>query len=107
MRSRAILSNDGSHYLINAKKSWITSGPVAKYVILFAQTQHSDGSSLEEADLGEMERRWQLAKEHDLGIEARSRVGRGSRFSIAAPTPTLCPRHRRRTMGLSALRCRR
>lgn len=45
MRSKATLSEDGSHYVINAKKSWITSGPVAKYVILFAQTIQPDGES--------------------------------------------------------------
>ncbi|MDJ0919450.1 MAG: acyl-CoA dehydrogenase family protein [Woeseiaceae bacterium] len=44
MRARATLSSDGSHYIINAKKSWITSGPVAKYVIVFAQTSHADGT---------------------------------------------------------------
>ena len=45
MRSRAELSDDGSYYTINARKSWITSGPVARYVILFAQTVQPDGSS--------------------------------------------------------------
>lgn len=45
MRSRAVLSADGSHYTINAKKSWITSGPVARYVVVFAQTEHPDGSA--------------------------------------------------------------
>lgn len=45
MRSRAVLSADGSYYTINAKKSWITSGPVAKYIVLFAQTIQADGSS--------------------------------------------------------------
>ncbi len=34
----AILSPDGSHYVINGIKSWISSGPVAKYILLFAQT---------------------------------------------------------------------
>ena len=29
MRTKATLSADGSHYVINGKKSWITSGPVA------------------------------------------------------------------------------
>ncbi len=43
MRSRAILSEDGSHYIINAKKSWITSGPVAKYLVLFAVTDPDAG----------------------------------------------------------------
>ncbi|RLC96978.1 MAG: acyl-CoA dehydrogenase [Chloroflexi bacterium] len=38
MRVTSILSPDGSHYVINGTKSWITSGPVAKYILLFAQT---------------------------------------------------------------------
>lgn len=38
MRTRAVLSKDGTHYLINGKKSWITSGPVANYMVLFATT---------------------------------------------------------------------
>ncbi len=45
MRSRAELSADGSYYTINARKSWITSGPVAHYIVLFAQTIQPDGSS--------------------------------------------------------------
>ena len=43
-RSRAVLSDDGSHYVINAKKSWITSGPVARYIVLFAMTDPDAGS---------------------------------------------------------------
>jgi alkylation response protein AidB-like acyl-CoA dehydrogenase len=39
MRTRAVLAKDGSHYVINGKKSWITSGPVARYMVLFAATQ--------------------------------------------------------------------
>jgi alkylation response protein AidB-like acyl-CoA dehydrogenase len=38
MRTRAVLSADGSHYVINGKKSWITSGPVADYMVMFAVT---------------------------------------------------------------------
>ena len=38
MQSRAVLSADGSHYVINGRKSWVTSGPVADYVILFTMT---------------------------------------------------------------------
>jgi alkylation response protein AidB-like acyl-CoA dehydrogenase len=38
MRTRAELSADGACYTINGKKSWITSGPVAKYIILFTRT---------------------------------------------------------------------
>jgi alkylation response protein AidB-like acyl-CoA dehydrogenase len=38
MRTRAVLSVDGSHYLLNGKKSWITSGPVADFMVAFAVT---------------------------------------------------------------------
>jgi alkylation response protein AidB-like acyl-CoA dehydrogenase len=38
MRTRAVPAADGSHYLINGKKSWITSGPVADYMVMFAVT---------------------------------------------------------------------
>lgn len=44
MKSRAQLSEDGSHYLINARKSWITSGPVARYLVLFAVTDAEAGA---------------------------------------------------------------
>ena len=38
IRVTAELSSDGTHYVINGTKSWITSGPVAKYILLFAQS---------------------------------------------------------------------
>jgi len=44
MRVRAECSPDGSHYLINGKKSWITSGPVADFMVLFAVTDPQQGS---------------------------------------------------------------
>ncbi len=43
MRCKAVKQADGS-YVINGKKSWITSGPVAKYIILFAVTDASKGA---------------------------------------------------------------
>ena len=43
MRTRAVRSADGSQYVINGKKSWITSGPVADYLVLFAVTQPDAG----------------------------------------------------------------
>ncbi|WP_428992117.1 acyl-CoA dehydrogenase family protein [Pseudoxanthomonas suwonensis] len=43
MRCRAVRQDDGS-YVINGKKSWITSGPVARYIILFAVTNPEQGS---------------------------------------------------------------
>jgi len=36
MRSRAVRDGDG--YVINGRKSWVTSGPVADYVVLFTMT---------------------------------------------------------------------
>ncbi len=44
MKSRATLSEDGSHYMINARKSWITSGPYARYLVLFATTNPEAGA---------------------------------------------------------------
>lgn len=43
MRCRAVKQADGS-FVINGKKSWITSGPVAKYIILFAMTEPEKGA---------------------------------------------------------------
>ncbi len=33
MRSRAV--RDGDHYILNGRKSWVTSGPVADFVVVF------------------------------------------------------------------------
>ncbi len=38
MRCRAVKQADDS-FVINGKKSWITSGPVARYILLFAMTE--------------------------------------------------------------------
>ena len=46
LRTRARLSPDGSYYTINGKKAWLTSGPVAKYIVVFAQTIASNGESI-------------------------------------------------------------
>ena len=43
MRCRAVKQADGS-FVINGKKSWITSGPVAKYIVLFAMTDPEKGA---------------------------------------------------------------
>jgi len=43
MRCRATRQPDGA-FLINGKKSWITSGPVAKYFVLFAMTEPERGA---------------------------------------------------------------
>ena len=36
MRTRAVL--EGDHYVLNGRKSWVTSGPVADYVVVFMMT---------------------------------------------------------------------
>ncbi len=43
MRCRAVRQDNGS-YVINGKKSWITSGPVAKYIVLFAMSDPDKGA---------------------------------------------------------------
>ncbi len=43
MRCRAVKQADGT-FVINGKKSWITSGPVAKYFVLFAMTEPEKGA---------------------------------------------------------------
>ncbi|GAB4504142.1 MAG: acyl-CoA dehydrogenase family protein [Anaerolineales bacterium] len=39
MRTRAV--RDGDHYILNGRKSWVTSGPVAEYVVVFMMTDPS------------------------------------------------------------------
>jgi alkylation response protein AidB-like acyl-CoA dehydrogenase len=39
MKSRAVLNAAGTHYLINGRKSWVTSGPVADFIVLFTMTE--------------------------------------------------------------------
>lgn len=41
MKTRAV--QDGNVYIINGRKSWVTSGPVAEYVVLFAMTNPEQG----------------------------------------------------------------
>lgn len=43
MKSRAILNEAGTHYIINGRKSWVTSGPYADYLVLFTMTQPEKG----------------------------------------------------------------
>ncbi len=37
MRSRAV--REGDYYILNGRKSWVTSGPVADYVVVFMMTE--------------------------------------------------------------------
>ena len=38
MASRALLNEAGTHYIINGRKSWVTSAPVADRIVLFTMT---------------------------------------------------------------------
>ena len=72
MRSRAVLNKDGQNYTINARKSWVTSGPVADYIVLFTMTHPEKGhhgvtAFLIETDQPGFERG---KKEPKLGIRA-------------------------------------
>ncbi len=37
MRSRAV--REGDHYVLNGRKSWVTSAPVAEYIVVFTMTE--------------------------------------------------------------------
>jgi alkylation response protein AidB-like acyl-CoA dehydrogenase len=41
MRTRAV--RKGDHYIINGRKSWVTSGPVAEYIVLITMTDPEKG----------------------------------------------------------------
>lgn len=42
MRSRAV--RDGDHYILNGRKSWVTSGPVADFVVVYVMTDPDKGA---------------------------------------------------------------
>lgn len=39
MRSLAVLNEAGTHYVINGRKSWVTSAPFADFIVLFTMTE--------------------------------------------------------------------
>ena len=70
MTSRA--TKDGDHYILNGRKSWVTSGPVADYYVVFMMTdpekkQKGISAFLVEADAPGLTRG---KKEPKLGIRA-------------------------------------
>jgi len=70
MRSRAI--RDGDEYIINGRKSWVTSGPVADYIVLFTITNPDRGHRGISAFLVEADKPGFIRgkKEPKLGIRA-------------------------------------
>ena len=70
MRSRAV--RDGDFYVLDGRKSWVTSGPVADYIVVFTVTDPAKGSKgitafIVEADSPGFSRG---KKEPKLGIRA-------------------------------------
>ena len=70
MRSRAV--RDGDQYVINGRKSWVTSGPVAEYLVIFTMTAPEKGHRGISAFLIEADRPGFIRgkKEPKLGIRA-------------------------------------
>lgn len=44
-RSRAVLSSDGKHYILNGSKIWISNGGMAEIMTVFAQTPVEDAKT--------------------------------------------------------------
>ena len=72
MASRAVLNDAGTHYVINGRKSWVTSGPVADHIVLFTMTDPSKGHKGITAFLIDADRPGFIRgkKEPKLGIRA-------------------------------------
>lgn len=70
MRSRAV--RDGDFYVLNGRKSWVTSGPVADFVVVFMMTQPEKKQKGVTAFLCETDRPGFVRgkKEPKLGIRA-------------------------------------
>jgi len=70
MKSRAV--RDGDYYVINGRKSWVTSGPVAEYVVLFTMTAPEKGHKGITAFIIEADKPGYIRgkKEPKLGIRA-------------------------------------
>jgi alkylation response protein AidB-like acyl-CoA dehydrogenase len=72
MTSRAVLNDAATHYVITGRKSWVTSGPVADYVVLFTMTDPENGARGVSAFMIDMSRPGvqRGKKEPKLGIRA-------------------------------------
>lgn len=70
MRSRAV--REGDQYILNGRKSWVTSGPVAEFIVLFTLTAPEKGHRGITAFMVEADRPgfFRGKKEPKLGIRA-------------------------------------
>ena len=44
IQTKATLSEDGKHYLLNGGKIWISNGGIAEIFTVFAKTEHTNDS---------------------------------------------------------------
>jgi acyl-CoA dehydrogenase family protein 9 len=78
IKTKAVLSKDGSHYILNGGKLWITNGGIADFFTVFAKVDVvQDGQTKEKVTAFIVERSMgvkNLAEEHKLGIKGSSTV---------------------------------
>jgi alkylation response protein AidB-like acyl-CoA dehydrogenase len=77
IRTRAVLADDGSHYVLNGSKIWITNGGIANFFTVFAQTEiEVDGKLKDRISAFIVERGFggvsNGKEEHKLGIKGSS-----------------------------------
>ena len=61
MRTRAI--KDGDYYILNGRKSWVTSGPVADYIVVFAMTDPGEKTTRDQCISGRCSPAWICSRE--------------------------------------------
>ncbi len=78
IKTKAKLSSDGNHYILNGSKLWITNGGLADYFTVFAKVDViQDGETKEKVTAFIVERSMgvkSLGEEHKLGIKGSSTV---------------------------------
>ncbi len=78
IKTKAVLSSDKKHYIINGGKLWITNGGFAEFFTVFAKVDVTqDGETKEKVTAFIVERSMgvkNLAEEHKLGIKGSSTV---------------------------------
>jgi len=74
IRTRAVLSADGTHYTLNGEKQWITNGGIAGLYTVFAKILEPDGNEKFSAFLVERDTPGVTVgnEEHKLGIHGSS-----------------------------------
>lgn len=50
IKTRAVKSKDGKHYILNGNKIWISNGGIADIMTVFAQTEVTDANTGEKKD---------------------------------------------------------